>query len=178
MLGRLAEDEKTPAATQVPEKVIRRIGKIVDDSNNSPKTIKILGKFVDNAQKTPLTNMNQKDMNVSDSVNTAIRFEKILDGRNVAITIVSTKKSTLSLKSAWIINKKSGGRTPSANANAFAGTSKTNGRSSTKNSIPQTSQNSNPSSEKSSKNVDSGERSALADGKKVTSSEGARQGRV
>ena len=68
---------------------------------------------------------------VSDSTNTALRFEKMIDGQNVAITIVSTKKSTLSLKSAWIINKKSGGRTPSANANAFAGTPKANSRNST-----------------------------------------------
>lgn len=67
----------------------------------------------------------------SDKSGTALRFEKELDGKNIAITITSTKKSTLTLKSAWIINKKSGGRTPSANASAFAGTSETNGRNST-----------------------------------------------
>ncbi len=68
---------------------------------------------------------------VSDNTGTAMRFEKMLDGRNVAITITSTKKSTLTLKSAWIINQKSGGRTPSASADTLAGTSETNGRSST-----------------------------------------------
>lgn len=68
---------------------------------------------------------------VSDNTGTALRFEKMLDGRNVAITITSTKKSTLTLKSAWIINQKSGGRTPSASADTLAGTSETNGRSST-----------------------------------------------
>lgn len=66
---------------------------------------------------------------VSDNTGTALRFEKMLDGRNVAITITSTKKSTLTLKSAWIT--KSGGRTPSASADTLAGTSETNGRSST-----------------------------------------------
>ena len=67
----------------------------------------------------------------------ALKFEKDINGRNVAITITSTKKSTLTLKSAWIINKKSGGRTPSANTKVLAGTSKTNGRSSTTNIIHQ-----------------------------------------
>lgn len=80
---------------------------------------------------------------VSDSTGTALRFEKILDGRNVAITITSTKKSTLTLKSAWIINEKSGGRTPSANAKTFAGTPEANSRSSTTDSIPENSEKSN-----------------------------------
>ena len=71
----------------------------------------------------------------------ALQFEKDIEGHNIAITITSTKKSTLTLKSAWIINKNSGGRTPSANANTFAGTSKTNGRSSTNNSIHQNAPN-------------------------------------
>lgn len=66
----------------------------------------------------------------------ALRFEKTLDGQNVALMITSTKRGTLTLKSAWIIDN-SGGRTPSANAQALAGTSKTNSRSSTNNSIPQ-----------------------------------------
>lgn len=89
---------------------------------------------------------------VSDSTGTALRFEKFLEGRNVAITITSTKKSTLTLKSAWIINEKSGGRTPSANANALAGTPEANSRSSTNNSITENVEKSNPSDENSSKN--------------------------
>ena len=89
---------------------------------------------------------------VSDSSGTALRFEKILDGRNVAITITSTKKSTLTLKSAWIINKKGGGRTPSANATALAGTPEANSRNSTTDSIPQTTEKSNSFSEKTSEN--------------------------
>ena len=88
---------------------------------------------------------------VSDSTGTALRFEKLLEGRNVAITITSTKKSTLTLKSAWIINEKSGGRTPSANANALAGTPEANSRSSTDNSITENAEKSNPSDEKSAK---------------------------
>lgn len=88
---------------------------------------------------------------VSDSTGTALRFEKFLEGRNVAITITSTKKSTLTLKSAWIINEKSGGRTPSANANALAGTPEANSRSSTDNSITENAEKSNPSDEKSAK---------------------------
>ena len=89
---------------------------------------------------------------VSDSTGTALRFEKLLEGRNVAITITSTKKSTLTLKSAWIINEKSGGRTPSANANALAGTPEANSRSSTNNSITENAEKSNPSDENSAKN--------------------------
>ncbi len=49
-----------------------------------------------------------------------------------AETVANHEKSTLALKSAWIINQKSGGRTPSASADTLAGTSETNGRSSTK----------------------------------------------
>lgn len=89
---------------------------------------------------------------VSDNNGTALRFEKRLDGRNIAITVTSTKKSTLTLKSAWIINE-SGGRTPSANATALAGTSKTSGRSSTKNSISKNTEKVNAKQAKTSKNV-------------------------
>lgn len=87
----------------------------------------------------------------SDKSGTALRFEKELDGKNIAITITSTKKSTLTLKSAWIINKKSGGRTPSANASAFAGTFETNGRNSTSsnNSISDKTEKVNPLKTKS-----------------------------
>lgn len=67
----------------------------------------------------------------------ALRFEKNVGNTNVALTITSKKKGTLTLKSAWIIEK-SGGRTPSSSADALEGTSKTNGRSSTKNSVAQT----------------------------------------
>ena len=87
----------------------------------------------------------------SDSGGTALRFEKKLNGRNVAITITSTKKSTLTLKSAWIINENSGGRTPSANAKAFARTPEANSRSSTNNIIPENTEKINPSDEKNSK---------------------------
>lgn len=59
-----------------------------------------------------------------------ILFQKEIGGRVTAITLVSEKKKALTLKSAWIT--KSGGRTPSASADTLAGTSETNGRSSTK----------------------------------------------
>ena len=100
---------------------------------------------------------------VSDNTGTALRFEKMLDGRNVAITITSTKKSTLTLKSAWIINQKSGGRTPSASADTLAGTSETNGRSSTTDSISQNAENVNSESQKGKKFALAGETSETAD---------------
>ncbi len=78
---------------------------------------------------------------VQNATGDALRFEKTLDGRNVAITITSTKKNTLTLKTAWIINKKNGDHTPSASAKALAGTSETNGRISTTDSIHQKSEN-------------------------------------
>lgn len=95
----------------------------------------------------------------------AIKFERDVEGRNIAITITSTKKSTLTLKSAWIINKNSGGRTPSANANAFAGTSKTNGRSSTNHSIHENGEKVNSSGENNSEksSLDDTERLNLDD---------------
>jgi hypothetical protein len=99
---------------------------------------------------------------VSDSTGTALRFEKDVEGRNIAITITSTKKSTLTLKSAWIIKEKSGIHTPSANANALAGTPEANSRNSTTNSIPETSGKSNPSDEIFSENS-SKKRFALAE---------------
>lgn len=70
----------------------------------------------------------------SDENGTALKFIKELDGKNVALTITSTKKSTLTLKSAWIIEN-SEGRTPSANATASARTSETSGRNLTTDSI-------------------------------------------
>lgn len=70
----------------------------------------------------------------SDENGTALKFIKDLDGKNVALTITSTKKSTLTLKSAWIIEN-SEGRTPSANATASARTSETSGRNLTTDSI-------------------------------------------
>lgn len=78
---------------------------------------------------------------VQNATGDALRFEKTLDGRNVAITITSTKKNTLTLKTAWIINKKNGDHTPSASAKALAGTSETNGRISTTDSIHQKNEN-------------------------------------
>lgn len=78
---------------------------------------------------------------VQNATGDALRFEKTLDGRNVAITITSTKKNTLTLKTAWIINKKNGDHTPSASAKALAGTSETNGRISTTDSIHQKTEN-------------------------------------
>lgn len=89
---------------------------------------------------------------VSDNNGTALRFEKRLDGRNIAITVTSTKKSTLTLKSAWIINE-SGGRTPSANAVTLAGTSETSGRNSTTHSISENTEKVNTKQAKTPKNV-------------------------
>lgn len=79
----------------------------------------------------------------------SLNFEKELEGRNVAITVLSTKKSTLSLKSARIF-KKSGTRTPSTNAEALVSTPEANSRSSTKGSVPQSSEKSNTSGENNS----------------------------
>ena len=66
----------------------------------------------------------------------ALKFEKTVGNTNVALTITSKKKGTLTLKSAWIIEN-SGGRTPSSNADALENTPETNSRSSTKVSIAQ-----------------------------------------
>ena len=76
----------------------------------------------------------------------ALNFEKVLNGRNVAITIASTKKNTLSLKSARIF-KNSGAHSPSANANALASTPKANSRNSTTNSILDSGEKINPKEE-------------------------------
>ena len=85
----------------------------------------------------------------SDSTGEVLRFEKYLDGRNVALTLISTKRSTLKLETAWIINsKKSGGHTPSVNANALTSTPEANSRNSTNNSISQTNENVNTNSKK------------------------------
>ena len=88
----------------------------------------------------------------SGSNGTLLRFEKKTGDRNVALTLVSTKKSTLSLKSAWIIQS-NGGRAPSANDISFARTPETNGRSPVNNSIAPSVRKSNPSGEKSSKQI-------------------------
>lgn len=66
----------------------------------------------------------------------AIKFFKKVGNTNVALTITSKKKGTLTLKSAWIIEE-SGGRTPSSNAYALERTPEANSRSSTKVSIAQ-----------------------------------------
>ena len=61
----IQNSESSGTATKVPEKVIKKIGKIVEDSDNSPKKIIKLGQIVENAQKTPLTNIDQGNMQVS-----------------------------------------------------------------------------------------------------------------
>lgn len=86
----------------------------------------------------------------SDENGTALKFIKDLDGKNVALTITSTKKSTLTLKSAWIIEN-SEGRTPSASAETLAGTPETNGRNLTTDSIAENSENVNRNGKKSGK---------------------------
>lgn len=83
----------------------------------------------------------------NDENGTALKFIKELDGKNVALTITSTKKSTLTLKSAWIIEN-SEGRTPSANATASAGTSETSGRNLTTDSISENSKKVNKNGKK------------------------------
>ena len=82
----------------------------------------------------------------------ALRFEKSVGNKNVALTITSKKKGTLTLKSAWIIEN-SGGRTPSSNADALEETSETNGRSSAESSIPQPSDSVNSKFSISDENV-------------------------
>lgn len=104
---------------------------------------------------------------VSDNNGTALRFEKRLDGRNVAITVTSTKKSTLTLKSAWIINE-SGGRAPSANAVTLAGTSETSGRNSTTHSISKNTEKVNGKQGKTPKNVKYALPETDSRGKKLT----------
>ena len=86
----------------------------------------------------------------SDENGTALKFIKDLDGKNVALTITSTKKSTLTLKSAWIVEN-SEGRTPSASAETLAGTPETNGRNLTTDSIAENSENVNRNGKKSGK---------------------------
>ncbi len=81
-----------------------------------------------------------------------IEFRKQIDGENVAITVISTKKSTLTWKSAWIINR-SGSRTPSTDAKAPVTTSKMNGRSPADRSISQNEPNVKPSGENISDDV-------------------------
>lgn len=85
----------------------------------------------------------------SDKNGVALKFTKEIDGKNVALTITSTKKSTLTLKSAWIIESE--GRTPSANVETLAGTSETSGRNPTTNIIPDSGENVNPKKQKTSK---------------------------
>lgn len=87
---------------------------------------------------------------VSDKNGVALKFTKDIDGKNVALTITSTKKSTLTLKSAWIIEN-SEGRTPSASAETLAGTPETNGRNLTTDSIAENSENVNRNGKKSGK---------------------------
>lgn len=87
---------------------------------------------------------------VSDKNGVALKFTKEIDGKNVALTITSTKKSTLTLKSAWIIEN-SEGRTPSASAETLAGTPETNGRNLTTDSIAENSENVNRNGKKSGK---------------------------
>ena len=88
----------------------------------------------------------------SDENGTALKFIKELDGKNVALTITSTKKSTLTLKSAWIIEN-SEGRTPSANATASARTSETSGRNLTTDSISENGKKVNRNGKKTEKDM-------------------------
>ncbi len=81
-----------------------------------------------------------------------IEFRKQIDGENVAITVISTKKSTLTWKSAWIINR-SGSRTPSTDAKAPVTTSEMNSRSPADRSIAQSEPNVKPSGENNSRDV-------------------------
>ena len=82
----------------------------------------------------------------------ALKFEKTVGNTNVALTITSKKKGTLTLKSAWIIEN-SGGRTPSSNADALENTPETNSRSSTEGSITQPDGSVNTSTENFSENI-------------------------
>ena len=82
----------------------------------------------------------------------ALKFEKTVGNTNVALTITSKKKGTLTLKSAWIIEK-SGGRTPSSNADALENTPETNSRSSTEGSITQPDDSVKTSTENSPENI-------------------------
>ena len=82
----------------------------------------------------------------------ALKFEKTVGNTNVALTITSKKKGTLTLKSAWIIEK-SGGRTPSSNADALENTPETNSRSSTEGSITQFDDSVKTSTENSPENI-------------------------
>ncbi|MBE6584536.1 MAG: hypothetical protein E7649_06135, partial [Ruminococcaceae bacterium] len=135
-------DEHGNPKTETPR------GQIAVDKNNIEDIIET----VIQPDDVSITNDNQGA--------TALKFEKDINGRNVAITITSTKKSTLTLKSAWIINKKSGGRTPSANTKVFAGTSKTNGRSSTTNIIHQNDPKVNTQTQNNSDQKDLAEKGA------------------
>ncbi len=106
----------------------------------------------------------------SDKNGKAIKFIKNINGENVAITVTSTKKSTLTLKSAWIINN-SGGRTLSADNKIPARTPETNSRSSANNIIAQSSENSNTFDEKTSE-----EKFALPEGEEFNTEEALKKG--
>ena len=56
----------TDLAPSEKVKTITRLGKIVEDTDNSPKRIVKLGKLAENEQKDALTNMNQENMKVSE----------------------------------------------------------------------------------------------------------------
>ncbi len=83
-------------------------------------------------------------VDVSQGQEKTLRFEKTNGDQNIAITVVSTKRGTLTLKTGWIINKKSGVHTPLSNANnALDTTLEAGSRNSTTSSIPETSENVN-----------------------------------
>lgn len=86
------------------------------------------------------------------NVNVGIMFQKEIDGRVTAITIVSEKKKALTLKSAWITKRKQA-TSPSFNAEALNSTSETLPRIEpvSTNSIAENAKNVNSESQKGKK---------------------------
>lgn len=84
--------------------------------------------------------------------NVGIMFQKEIDGRVTAITIVSEKKKALTLKSAWITKRKQA-TSPSSNAEALNSTSETLPRIEpvSTNSIAENAENVNSESQKGKK---------------------------
>ena len=96
--------------------------------------------------------------------NVGIMFQKEIDGRVTAITIVSEKKKALTLKSAWITKRKQA-TSPSSNAEALNSTSETLPRIEpvSTNSIAENAENVNRKSGKGKKFALAGEASETAD---------------
>lgn len=87
----------------------------------------------------------------TDAGETSIIFEKVIDGKTTAVTILSNKKTRLTLKSAWINSKRGASTVGKMPANASnPSTSETERSIASINNIPQPAAKVNPSEENDS----------------------------